>query len=89
MARERIIKRKIAVTEASILCVSPESPEGGVVVMRIPGLYKSNKSLLKAAKAQAREGLEPLHVVESSVTHDCYTIKEADFIEYATLEESE
>ena len=85
MARQSMITRTIQYTVATILCVNTTNGETTNETIKLPGVYKGDKHIIKAAeKILTTETCKPVHVVTATVGENLYGMPESQFIELAT-----
>lgn len=79
--RKATITRTIAITAASIVCYDAVSGEISIKDVEIPGKFTNENALMKAvAPILATSNLKAVHLKQSTVRFDHFSMSEADFI---------
>lgn len=82
--RESKITRTITTTNATILCLDVEAGEPMNRTFQLPGEYKKERGIIKAAeKIHDDPNLKLVHVVDTEVTQKLYGMPESLFLKYA------
>lgn len=86
MAKPAMVTRTIESTEVTVLGLDLELGEPTQKVITIPGTYKDDAKLLKAAQATLdTDTYKAVSVVHSEVKEHVYGMTEADFIAMGTV----
>ncbi len=86
MAKPAMVTRTIEYTEVTILGLDLELGEPMQKVITMPGTYKDDAKLLKAAQAALdTDTYKAVSVVRSEVNEQVYGMTEADFIAMGTV----
>lgn len=82
--RESKITRTITTTNATILCLDVEAGEPMNRTFQLPGEYKKERDIIKAAeKINDEPNVKLVHVVNTEVTQKLYGTTESLFLKYA------
>lgn len=82
--RESKITRTITTTTATILCLDVEAGEPMNRTFQLPGEYKKERDIIKAAeKIHDEPNVKLVHVVDTEVTSKLYGMPESLFLKYA------
>lgn len=81
MAKPRMVTRTILSTKATLLCLNTESAEPFNETVNLGGIYKDDKSLMKAAKKLVEnDTISVCKVVNVEVIEKLYGMTEQDFL---------
>lgn len=82
--RESKITRTITTTNVTILCLDVEAGEPMNRTFQLPGEYKKERDIIKAAeKIHDEPNVKLVHVVDTEVTSKLYGMPESLFLKYA------
>lgn len=79
MPKERMVTRTCHVTYATILVVNLAEEKTEQVVFELPGIYKDDKAIIKAAEKRADDNTKIVHVIETEVQDKLKGMSEDDF----------
>lgn len=86
MAKSRMVTRTIQTTLATILCVNTETESTYNENVKLSGVFKDDKHILKAAeKFFAGSTIKPVHVVNAVINEDLYGMSEEQFLDLAKV----
>ena len=87
MARVRMVTRTINATVCTVLCMNEQTKETIVETVKIGGIYKDDKSLMKAvSKAYDVEGeKKALYVTATENEEVLYGMPESEFLKVAKV----
>lgn len=83
MAKPRMITRTITTTNATVLCLDVESGEPENRTFALPGTFKKDSEILKAAAknlAETDPNVHAVHVVNVTTDEILYGMTEAAFL---------
>lgn len=84
--REPKITRTITTTTATILCLDVDAGEAMNRTFVLPGEYKKERDIIKAAeKVHNEDNVKLVHVVDVEVTSKLYGMPESVFLKYAEV----
>lgn len=87
MARKRMVSRTLTVTRCVVMVVNEETAEVSNIVVDLGGRIEDKKEALKMVIKNNKSGLTPVTVVSIEYKQFFAHMPEAEFLEYATLEE--
>ena len=86
MAREPMVTRTITATKITALCLNIETAEPFNKEVTISGIFKDEKSMMKAAeKLLNTETEKAVHIVSSEEIETLYGMTEQEFIQKAKV----
>lgn len=84
MSKAPMVTRTVTATNATVLCLNTETAEPFNETVLLSGIFKDNKSILKAAKKLLEnETVSVAKVVDVSLVEKRYGMTEQDFISHS------
>lgn len=91
MARQRMVTRTMVTSICKILCVDVETNDTKELTFKLPGIYKSDKQVLKAVEAVLEADIDniygneikPVFVVCTNTEKHLYGMTEQSFLDNA------